>query len=415
MKIILTAIGTQGDVEPFLALGNILKEKGHHVICAFSEQFRELTKSNELDFASLGSRLYELNNSKAGIIAMGGGKGLKKTFAFLKIAVNSSRLNKEKETKLYELIKKEKPDRVLYNSKTTYPLIWEYSHPGKSTFLSPFPYLNYVKGHSMLVFRKNYTEFLNKLTYKLYDFGTATAALSVKKGLPDQVKMKRRELKEIVRRRRFIYTISPSLFARREYWESNFKVLGFHSVTKKTDWEPEKNLAEFMEKHKKIVFITFGSMPNPAPEGKTSIILDILERNKIAAIINTAFGGLVKPAHYNSDLIHFTSKVPYDKIFPKMYAVIHHGGSGTTHLALKYGCATMIIPHFIDQFVWDDIVSELSLGPKGVRINKVSIHTLESKILDLLNNPSYKENSIRIGEQMQKEDYVGELCASIIE
>ncbi|TFG93602.1 MAG: glycosyltransferase, partial [Candidatus Atribacteria bacterium] len=48
MKTILTAIGTQGDIEPFLAVGKILKEKGHQVICAFSEQFRELTESNEL-------------------------------------------------------------------------------------------------------------------------------------------------------------------------------------------------------------------------------------------------------------------------------------------------------------------------------------------------------------------------------
>lgn len=31
MKIILTSIGTRGDIEPFLAIGKILKEKGHQV------------------------------------------------------------------------------------------------------------------------------------------------------------------------------------------------------------------------------------------------------------------------------------------------------------------------------------------------------------------------------------------------
>ena len=115
MKIFLTAIGTQGDIEPFLAVGKILKEKGHQVICAFSEQFRELTESNELEFASLGSKLFDLHNSDAGKIAMGGGKGLKKTFAFIKLAMKQTGPNKEKETKLYELIKQERPDRVLYN------------------------------------------------------------------------------------------------------------------------------------------------------------------------------------------------------------------------------------------------------------------------------------------------------------
>lgn len=414
MKIILTAIGTQGDIEPFLAVGKILKEKGHQVICAFSEQFRELTESNELEFASLGSKLFDLHNSDAGKIAMGGGKGLKKTSAFIKLAMKQTGPNKEKETKLYELIKQERPDRVLYNSKTICPIIWEYKNSGKTTFLSPFPYLHYVKGHSLLVFGKNYGDFFNKLTFKLYDFGAATAALTTKKWLHIQDKIKRTELKKMVRNRKFIYTISPRLFPRPDYWESNIKVLGHHAVMKETDWKPKKELTEFIDKNEKILFITFGSMTNPEPERKTKIILEILERNKIATIINTASGGLVKPCNFNSELIYFVSQIPYDWVFPKMYAVIHHGGSGTTHLALKYGCATLIIPHFIDQFIWDEIISELGLGPKGIKISRITNKNLEPKVLELLNNKSFKERSERIGNQLGKEDYKEELYKAII-
>ncbi|MFC2132341.1 glycosyltransferase [Bacteroidota bacterium] len=415
MKIILTAIGTQGDIEPFLAIGKILKEKGHQVICAFSEQFRELTESNELEFASLGSKLFDLNNSKAGKIAMGGGKGLKKIFAFIKLAMKQTSPNKEKETKLYELIRQERPDRVLYNSKTTYPIIWEYKNSGKTIFLSPFPCLHYVKGHSLLVFGKNYGVFFNKLTFKLYDFGTATAALITKKWLHIEDNIKRTELKSIVRSRKFIYTISPRLFPRPDYWESNIKVLGHHAVNKKPYWKPEKELSEFIDKNEKILFITFGSMTNPEPERKTKIILDILEGNKIAAIINTASGGLVKPDNFNSELIYFVSQIPYDWVFPKMYAIIHHGGSGTTHLALKYGCATLIIPHFIDQFIWDKIISELGLGPKGIKISRITNKNLEPKVLELLRNKSFKESGERIGSQLGNEDYKEELYNTIIE
>jgi len=32
----------RGDVEPFLAIAEMLREKGHEVICAFPEQYREL-------------------------------------------------------------------------------------------------------------------------------------------------------------------------------------------------------------------------------------------------------------------------------------------------------------------------------------------------------------------------------------
>ena len=415
MKILLTAIGTQGDIEPFLAIAKILKEKGHKVICAFSEQFRDLTESCDIEFASLGRKIYDLSDSEIGRIIMGGGTGLKKIIAIYKFTRNSTRANKEKESLLYELIQQEKPDKILYNSKTTCPILWERNNAGKTIFLSPFPYLHYVKGHSMLVFGKNFGTFINKLTFKLYEFGVATAALITKKWLNIEGKIKRSDLIKNVRERRFIYTISPSLFPRPSYWKSNVTVLGYHELKRKSDWKPDKEVTEFIEKNKKIVFVTFGSMPNTEPEYRTKVILDILERNKIPAIINTAAGGLIKPKKYNSDLIHFVSQVPYDWFFPKMYAIIHHGGSGTTHLAIKYGCATMAIPHFIDQFVWDKIISELGVGPRGVKVSRMTIQKLEPKVIELLNNKSYKEKSAIISNQLNKEDFKDELCRTIIE
>jgi UDP:flavonoid glycosyltransferase YjiC (YdhE family) len=135
MKIILTSIGTRGDIEPFLAIGKILKEKGHQVICAFTEQFRELTENCDIEFASLGKKIDDLSESDAARTAMGGGSGIKKFFAYIKLARNSKAPNKEKEVKLYELIKQERPDRIVYHSKNVYPLIWEYKNRGKTIFV----------------------------------------------------------------------------------------------------------------------------------------------------------------------------------------------------------------------------------------------------------------------------------------
>jgi len=415
MKIILTSIGTRGDIEPFLAIGIILKEKGHQVICAFSEKFREVTESCDIEFASLGRKNDDVLESDANRTVMGG-SGIKKFFAYIKLMrlAQSQKIPQEKELKLYELVKQERPDRIVYHSKNVYPLIWEYINRGKTIFVSPFAYFHYIKGHTFL-FGKNYGEFLNKLTFKMSDFGVVTVTMAAKKWLQIKEKTTRRELKNIIHSRKFIYTISPSLFPRPTYWERNIKVLGHQELQRKTDWKPEKKLTEFIEKHEKILFITFGSMPNPEPERKTKIILEILERNKIPAIINTASGGLVKPDKFNSELIYFVSQISYDWIFPKMYAVIQHGGAGTTHLAIKYGCATMIIPHFMDQFVWDKIVPELGVGPKGIRISRITNKNLEPKVLELLNNKSFKERSAKIGNKMKKEDFIDELYKTIIE
>ncbi len=335
MKIILTSVGTRGDMEPLIALGEMLKTKGHQVICAFPEQFRELAEDANLEFSSLGSKYIELLESDAGKAAMGGSSGIKKLFAYIKLAYNQTEANKEFVVKQYEIIEREKPDRVIYNAKSVYPIIWELKNLNKAVLISPLPYMHYVKGHSFVAFGGNYGEFLNKLTFALLDFGTVTTAMISKKWMKITKKITHRQIREILRNRKVIYTISPSLFSRPDNWSNNIKVLGYQERNKTINWKPEKTLLDFIERHNKILFVTFGSMINPAPKEKTKIVLDILERNKIPAIINTASGGLVKPNKFDSDLLYFVSQIPYDWIFQKMYAVIHHGGAGTTHLTLK--------------------------------------------------------------------------------
>jgi len=225
----------------------------------------------------------------------------------------------------------------------------------------------------------------------------------------------RKTIRHIILNNRAIYTISPTLFQRPEEWDKRLQVVGYYARTKKGRSQTDPGLKVFLDKHKKILFITFGSMLNPDPEKKTGILVDILERNRIPAIINTASGGLTEPTRYNRELIHFVPKISYAEIFPKMYAVIHHGGSGTTHMALKYGCASLIIPHILDQYVWKGIISGLGVGPKGLNIGKFSTARLEPRLLDLFNNAEYKIKAEAIGAQMKQEDLKEALYRAVIE
>lgn len=416
MKIILLSIGTRGDMEPFLAIGEILKEKGHQVIVAFPEQFRSLAADSKFDFVSLGKKFIELLKSDAGKAALGGyGSGLKKFIAYVKLAARQKSVNKELLIKQYELIEQETPDRIVYNGKAVYPIIWELDNRRKSILISPLPYVHYVKDHSHVAFNSNFGPYLNKLTYSLAAFGLITTVMISKKWLNMKKRITRKEIKKVLSLGKVIYTISPSLFSRPDYWNENKKVLGYHERSKTDNWQPDNELVTFLEKHDRILFITFGSMTNPEPEKKTKIIVEILERNKIPAIINTASGGLIKSEKFDTELIYFVSEIPYDRIFPRMYAVIHHGGSGTTHLALKHGCASMIIPHIIDQFVWDKFLCRLGVGPMGIKISDLSIEKLEPKILELFNNSRFKEKAEQISMQMKEENLKEELYNTIVE
>ena len=415
MKILLISIGTRGDMEPFLAIGDILKEKGHEVLCAFPEHFRSLAKESNIEFASLGKKYTKLLNSDAWKAFMGGSTGLRKLFSLISLGRESSPTTKELIFKQYEIIKKERPDRILYSGKSNYPIIWEINNRGKTILISPVPYIQYVKDHTHVVFHSNFGSFFNKLTYSFADFGLVIAIKIAIKWLNIQRKITQRKIKKTILSRKVIYTISPTLFPRPDYWNENIKVLGYYERDKTINWKADKNLEKFVLKYDKILFITFGSMTNPNPEEKTRVILDILEKHNIPAIINTASGGLIKPLKYNTKLFHFVKQVPYDWIFPKIYAVIHHGGSGTTHTAIKHGCATMIIPHIIDQYAWNNLVSELGIGPKGIAISKIKSKNLEPKILDLYRNKSYKTKVSEISKKMKAEDFKERLYETIIE
>ena len=184
MKIILISIGIRGDMEPFLAIGEILKEKGHEIICAFPEQFRNLAEDSNLKFASWGTKFIDLLESKDGKAALEGSvSGFKKMLAYIKLAMKQTETNKELVYKQYELIESKNPDRIVYNGKAVYPIIWELDNNGKTIFISPLPYMHYVKSHTHVAFNSNFGKLLNKLTFSLAHAGMITTVMITKKWL----------------------------------------------------------------------------------------------------------------------------------------------------------------------------------------------------------------------------------------
>jgi UDP:flavonoid glycosyltransferase YjiC (YdhE family) len=414
MKTLLVSVGTQGDMEPFLAIGELLQSRGHEVLCCFPEQFRNLAQSSNLGFASLGEKFIELLNSEDGKAAMGGASGWKKVLGTLRLAFKQKEANQELLFKQRDVVESFAPDVILYNGKAVYPLIWHLQTNGKIIYISPLPFMHYVESYSHIAFNGNYGKIINKWSYSLANFGMFATLRMSKKWLDIKDRFSRAELKKVVTQSKTIYTISPSLLPKIRHWPDNVSLLGYHQKKDTSKWIPPNGLVQFLEKNNKILFISFGSMINPAPEKKTNLILEILERHNIPAIINIASGGLVQPASYNLERFYFTKRIPYSWIFPKVFGVIHHGGSGTTHLAAKYACASLVIPHIIDQFMWNKVSANLELGPLGIKINKLTRTALEPRILDLMNNPDYKKNAQILSISMAKEEWTEPLYQSII-
>lgn len=414
MKIVLFSIGTRGDIEPFLALGSLLSSQGHDITCAFPEQFRPLAEKSHLKFASLGSKFLDMLDSEEGKIAMGGSNsGFRKLLAYIRLSRNQTEIQKELILRQREIIEQEKPDRILHNGKAIYPVIWGIQNHKRPILISPVPYIHYVKDHAHIAFNCNLGPVINNLTYAIANFGLIKTVMISLKWLKITKDLSQKQVQNALLTGKAIYTISPSLFKRPSYWDAHIKVLGYQENLSKKNWQPPLELEDFLRNNEKVLFITFGSMTNPNPEKHTQSIIEIVERNSIPAIINTAAGGLIKPTGYNRNLLYFSSDIPYDWIFPKVYAVIHHGGSGTTHMALKYGCATLIIPHIIDQFVWNKIVSKLEAGPLGIKMSKLTTNKIEPKVIALFTNPLFKKKAEKISTKMATENFTEELLETI--
>lgn len=418
MKILLISIGTRGDIEPFLAIAEMLKKEDHVISCAFPEQFKSSAKNMGLEFFGLNSAFLELLHSSDGEVVMGGGKNiLDKALSFIRLASKGMKINKLMMAEQQSIVAKIQPDLIIHHNKAVFPLYEAVRSGIPQKIVSPVPFIIHpIKGHSHLGFPSKIVGVnIEGISYRIANYGLLNFVRSWSKNLPEKKKVSRKSLEKCLKQTPLLYTISPSLFSGTIANNSPVKILGYHEKSAKRDLSPNLELIKFIEKHHKIMLITFGSMTNPWAEKITRLFCEILEEHKIPAIINTANGGLISIRETQNDLIHFTENLDYHWLLPKIYAFIHHGGSGTTHLGIKYGCASMIIPHIVDQFMWNQLIAEKGAGPKGIKISKLNYKRLNPKIIDLWTNKSYKEQASKLSDQMQKEDFKNDLVHALLE
>lgn len=419
MKIILFSLGTRGDMEPFLALAERLVARNHAVICAMPAQFETLVKEAGYPFSPLSRKFLELIEGDAAKGIMGRkGNALTRIGALIKLYKESMSMQKVLVKEQHDLIEQEKPDRIVFHGKCMYVFLWAMANPGKGTFLSPVPFmLQPVETHATLGMGSNWGPVLNRWTYSLSNFGLFKTLFNSTKAYHQdfsELELSPSSLKQwTLEEGKSVFALSPALFRRPKDWPVNARVLGYHGRTLDAQWEPDEALRAFLDKYKKILFVSFGSMTNTDPEAKTASIIKVLTKHKIPAILNTSWGGLQKQESI-PDHIHIVEGIPYDQIFPKMYAVMHHGGSGTTHMALKSGCPSLIIPHIMDQFAWNDLIAAQGAGPKGMSIKKLTAERLEPALLKLWNHEPYKRRAKEMAHRMSQENFEEELIEFVL-
>jgi vancomycin aglycone glucosyltransferase len=117
-------------------------------------------------------------------------------------------------------------------------------------------------------------------------------------------------------------------------------------------------LEAFLDAGEPPIYFGFGSMPIAAATSRT--IIDAARAAGRRAIVSQGWAelGLVDEA---PDCIS-VGDVNQQALFPRVAAVVHHGGAGTTVAAARAGAPQVVIPMFSDQPYWASRVRALGIG-----------------------------------------------------
>lgn len=407
----LLALGSRGDIEPFLVLAQILKQDHHEVISVLPAQFqREALAMGLLSHPFTEEFLAISQTAECKLILGGSGSFFQRMRAYRKVYKSLKKVEPDLLAHEQAMISRYRPDKIIFNPLCIYSIYWSYFHPNQAIQILSFPFISHPDDqHRFLMMRgtRNRGSWINRLSYAIMN---TIKAIQLKK---NEKKFPINPLRHPVSIHQFKrhclqilpswYPISKHLFDKPRLWGDHVRIVG--NLERELDpmAQVPAQLQLFLDRYDKIILVSFGSMTNDKPDHFTKMILDIAIKHRLAIVFNTASGGLIAPDDFPEHTI-FIDFIPFQLILPKIYAVLHHGGTGTTHLSVKYGCVSILIPHILDQFYWAEMIYQKKLGPKGIPINKLNSDRLEKTLLEALNNKEYKVNAERISQQMKSEN-----------
>ena len=161
-----------------------------------------------------------------------------------------------------------------------------------------------------------------------------------------------------------LYGYSPSVVPKPADWDATQHVTGYWSLEPHAQWSPPEDLMRFLETGPAPVYIGFGSMGSRDPKASARLVLEALERSGQRGVLYSGWGGLS-----HDDLppsVFMVGSTPHSWLFPRMAAVVHHGGAGTTAAGLSAGVPSVVTPVMGDQPWWGRRVHDLGVGPRPV-------------------------------------------------
>lgn len=408
MRVVIVAPGSRGDVQPYVALAAGLQRAGHDARLVTTSDHAALVRSHGLEpwVAAIDVRA-ELERPEARAAIEGG--GFVRSFRrFSEIASRGARLVAEQ-----ALAAAGGADGIIAGfsglflglavaEKLGIPLVQAYNVPCSPTAAFPGALTAWLSFPPRSVTHRVGHRIARQAIW-LTSRASGNAARRRVVGLGPAPLLGRFE-SGTLGASPVLYGISPSIIARPDDWDERVRMTGFWFLDAEASWSPPAELEAFLGAGPTPVYIGFGSMSSRDPGATTRLVLDAVARSGRRAVIHTGWDGLASASLPNGVIA--VGSVPHAWLFPRVAAIVHHGGAGTTAAAIRAGVPQVVVPFHGDQPFWGRLVHELGVGTAPLPRRRLAAGALAGALQAALADPAMARTAASFGVRVRDEDGV---------
>ncbi len=402
MKITIAAIGSRGDVQPYIALGAGLRRAGYDVLLSAPTMFRDLAASYSLKHLPVSVNPQQIMEHPSMQAASKSGNPFRLMRAMFREGLPLIRKYLQE---VYENC--QACDAVILTQipfgaydaaeKRNIPFIQAGLGPVYPTAAFPMIGMNLPNWK---------VGWINRFTYILMDQGFWQFFR------PFQNSWRKEKLglapfplggpaNTIRRQAPTILGFSPSVVSTPTDWPSGVHATGYWFLDEPDGWQPPAELISFLQSGPKPVFVGFGSMPDAGAQKTTRLVVEALRMSGMRGVLQRGWGGL--GSEQLPESILRVDSIPHSWLFPRMAAVVHHGGAGTTAAALRSGVPSIPTPYAADQFFWAQRVEALGVGPKSVSYHSLTAENLAGMIRQAVADTEMRDRAAALGCRIESE------------
>jgi vancomycin aglycone glucosyltransferase len=119
-------------------------------------------------------------------------------------------------------------------------------------------------------------------------------------------------------------------------------------------------LKAFLDAGEPPVYVGFGSIAAYVPKDIARVAIEAVRARHHRVVLARGWAGLERID--DADDCFVVGEVNQQALFRRVAAVVHHGGAGTTTTAALAGAPQVVVPQIADQPYWADRVADLGIG-----------------------------------------------------